>query len=211
MYGDSYLYTLQNPLPGIEAQPSTRSIREWHFVIIGDKDSAFSGGIYHGTISFPEDYPFSPPSGIRMRTPNGRFQKDHKICLSITSHHPESWSPSWSISTILLGFQSFFYSNERTSGVLSGISEREIRYLASHSVDFNKNDAEFCALFPHLLEKEPGVVAKRKAPDVQQQQQQQQKKKNKGMSTANQQTVENTHDNVEIVYICDDVIDLTAD
>lgn len=28
--------------------------------------------------------------------PNGRFEINKKICLSISGHHPESWQPSWS-------------------------------------------------------------------------------------------------------------------
>jgi len=28
--------------------------------------------------------------------PNGRFETQTKICLSISNHHPEHWQPSWS-------------------------------------------------------------------------------------------------------------------
>jgi hypothetical protein len=28
--------------------------------------------------------------------PNGRFETQTKICLSISQHHPEHWQPSWS-------------------------------------------------------------------------------------------------------------------
>lgn len=34
--------------------------------------------------------------------PNGRWETNKKICLSISSHHPETWQPSWSIRTALL-------------------------------------------------------------------------------------------------------------
>lgn len=34
---------------------------EWHFTIRGAKDTPFEGGIYHGRIILPADYPFHPP------------------------------------------------------------------------------------------------------------------------------------------------------
>lgn len=39
--------------------------------------------------------------------PNGRFEVNKKICLSISGHHPESWQPSWSIRTALLALIAF--------------------------------------------------------------------------------------------------------
>ncbi|GFX19796.1 ubiquitin-conjugating enzyme E2 J1 [Trichonephila clavipes] len=39
--------------------------------------------------------------------PNGRFETNKKVCLSISGHHPESWRPSWSIRTALLAIIGF--------------------------------------------------------------------------------------------------------
>lgn len=64
------------------------------------------GGIYHGRITLPPEYPFKPPSFI-MLTPSGRFETNTKICLSISSHHPEHWQPSWSVRTALTALVSF--------------------------------------------------------------------------------------------------------
>ena len=50
----------------------------------------FEGGVYHGRILLPIDYPFKPPN-IVFLTPNGRFEAGKKICLSISAHHPEEW------------------------------------------------------------------------------------------------------------------------
>lgn len=47
-----------------------------------------------------------PPS-IIILTPNGRFETNKKICLSISGHHPESWQPSWSIRTALIAIIGF--------------------------------------------------------------------------------------------------------
>lgn len=68
---------------------------EWHFTVRGPDDTPFAGGIYHGRILLPTEYPFKPPS-IILLTPNGRFEVNKKICLSISAYHPEYWRPSWS-------------------------------------------------------------------------------------------------------------------
>lgn len=38
------------------------NIFEWQFAIRGPSDSEFEGGIYHGRIQLPAEYPFKPPS-----------------------------------------------------------------------------------------------------------------------------------------------------
>ena len=88
------------------AQPLEENLFGWHFTVRGPSDSDFEGGIYHGRIILPADYPMKPPNIIVM-TPNGRFQEGKKICLSISGHHPESWQPSWSIRTALLAIIGF--------------------------------------------------------------------------------------------------------
>eukprot|EP00884_Botryococcus_braunii_P016824 jgi/Botrbrau1/3825/Bobra.0183s0054.2 len=42
-----------------------------------------------------------------MLSPNGRFETGIKICLSISSHHPEHWQPSWSVRTALTALIAF--------------------------------------------------------------------------------------------------------
>ena len=64
------------------------------------------GGIYHGRIILPPEYPFKPPSFI-MVSPSGRFETGVKICLSMSSHHPEHWQPSWSVRVALVALIAF--------------------------------------------------------------------------------------------------------
>eukprot|EP00955_Chlamydomonas_euryale_P118540 366548-Chlamydomonas_euryale.AAC.2 len=45
-----------------------------------------------------------------MLTPSGRFETSTKICLSISSHHPEHWQPSWSVRTALTALIAFMPS-----------------------------------------------------------------------------------------------------
>jgi ubiquitin-conjugating enzyme E2 J2 len=84
----------REPLPHVTAHPSPASLLEWHFVLEGDVDTDFRGGVYHGKIVFPPTYPFNPPS-LSLYTPNGRFSTGVKLCLSMTDYHPESWNPLW--------------------------------------------------------------------------------------------------------------------
>ncbi|KAL3623262.1 Ubiquitin-conjugating enzyme E2 32 [Castilleja foliolosa] len=86
-----------NPSDDFMSLPLEENIFEWQFAIRGPRDSEFEGGIYHGRIQLPAEYPFKPPS-FMLLTPNGRFETQTKICLSISNHHPEHWQPSWSDS-----------------------------------------------------------------------------------------------------------------
>ena len=44
------------------AQPLEDNLFEWHFTIRGPVDSEFDGGVYHGRITLPPEYPMKPPS-----------------------------------------------------------------------------------------------------------------------------------------------------
>lgn len=39
---------------------------EWHFSVRGPPDSDFDGGVYHGRIVLPPEYPMKPPSIILL-------------------------------------------------------------------------------------------------------------------------------------------------
>lgn len=94
---------------GYQAKPSEDDIFEWHFMFHGPPDTDFSGGVYTGRINLPGEYPFKPPE-IRILTPNGRFELNKKICLSISNYHPEHWQPSWDIRTIITALIAFMPS-----------------------------------------------------------------------------------------------------
>ncbi|KAL4297127.1 hypothetical protein GQ457_12G005120 [Hibiscus cannabinus] len=99
-----------NPSDDFMSLPLEENIFEWQFAIRGPRDSEFEGGIYHGRIQLPAEYPFKPPS-FMLLTPNGRFETQTKICLSISNHHPEHWQPSWSVRTALVALIAFMPTN----------------------------------------------------------------------------------------------------
>ena len=121
-----------------------------HYVIRGPEGSPYHDGIYHGKLRFPPDYPFKPPS-IYMITPNGRFKPNTRLCLSISDFHPDTWNPTWNLSTILTGLLSFMLENNSTYGSII-TTKREKQILARKSLAYNLNDSQFCELFPDIAD-----------------------------------------------------------
>ena len=83
-----YIKLQKEPIPLGIAAPLESNILEWRFVIQGIEE--YSGGIYQGKFVFPREYPSKPPA-IMFITPNGRFEINKRICLSISDFHPETW------------------------------------------------------------------------------------------------------------------------
>lgn len=145
-----YRRLTKDPIPYLTAQPLPSNILEWRYVVRGPADTPYEGGIYHGKIVFPFDYPYKPPS-LYILTPNGRFKTNTSLCLTITSFHPDSWNPSWSISSILNGFLSFMCDTSATFGSIE-TSFAQKRKFAYDSLAFNIQDSTFCELFPEITE-----------------------------------------------------------
>ncbi|CAG7888077.1 hypothetical protein BRARA_A01925 [Brassica rapa] len=121
-----------NPSDDFMSLPLEENIFEWQFAIRGPSETEFEGGIYHGRIQLPSDYPFKPPSFLLL-TPSGRFETNTKICLSISNYHPEHWQPSWSVRTALVALIAFMPSNP--SGAIGSVDypKEERRALATKS------------------------------------------------------------------------------
>lgn len=98
-----------------------------------------------------------------MRTPNGRFAVDTRLCLSMSDFHPETWNPLWKVSTILSGLLSFMLEEEITNGSVAGSPELRRRY-AHESLAFNLQDPAFRRLFPQFVE-----MQQKQQPPLQQQ------------------------------------------
>ena len=118
---------------------------EWHFLFKGMKDTPFEGGEYHGTLVFPENYPFSPPS-IRFITPNGRFKTNEKVCFDLSDFHPECWKPAYTVSAVLQGVYSFMMSETTDTVGSLNVDEDEVRELAGKSREFNLKDGAYSDL-----------------------------------------------------------------
>ncbi|XP_017873241.1 PREDICTED: ubiquitin-conjugating enzyme E2 J2 [Drosophila arizonae] len=144
-----YMRLKRDPLPYITAEPLPNNILEWHYCVKGPEDSPYYGGYYHGTLLFPREFPFKPPS-IYMLTPNGRFKTNTRLCLSISDFHPDTWNPTWCVGTILTGLLSFMLESTPTLGSIESTSYDK-QMFAQKSLAFNLRNANFCELFPDIV------------------------------------------------------------
>ncbi|KXS13767.1 ubiquitin-conjugating enzyme [Gonapodya prolifera JEL478] len=105
--------TLHAP-EGITAGPlSEDNYLVWEALICGPEDTPLEGGVFTAILTFPRDYPLSPPQ-MRFTTPlyHPNIYPDGRVCISIL-HAPgedpnmyesssERWSPVQSVEKILL-------------------------------------------------------------------------------------------------------------
>ena len=92
--------------PRILVAPNETNILEINFVIEGTSETPYEGGVYHGKLLFPKEYPLKPPvrcvvygisthshspltaripllaQNIIILTPNGRFAPNRSLCVS---------------------------------------------------------------------------------------------------------------------------------
>eukprot|EP00026_Physarum_polycephalum_P018710 Phypoly_transcript_20399.p1 GENE.Phypoly_transcript_20399~~Phypoly_transcript_20399.p1 ORF type:complete len:180 (+),score=27.08 Phypoly_transcript_20399:120-659(+) len=103
-----------NPPEGITAGPIEEdNFFEWEALIMGPPGTAYDGGVFTSTLTFPYDYPLNPPKmkfTCEMWHPN--VYPNGEVCISIL-HPPgedpnqyessaERWSPVQSVEKILL-------------------------------------------------------------------------------------------------------------
>ncbi|CAF1203234.1 unnamed protein product [Adineta steineri] len=156
-----YRRLAKDPVPYLTAQPLSSNLLEWRYVVRGPSETPYEGGIYQGKIVFPVEYPYKPPS-IYILTPNGRFKTNTSLCLTITSFHPDSWNPSWSISSILNGFLSFMCDTSATFGSIDTTYAQK-RKFAYDSLAYNIQDSIFCELFPDITDEIKKILEERTA------------------------------------------------
>ncbi|PFH31451.1 ubiquitin-conjugating enzyme subfamily protein [Besnoitia besnoiti] len=143
----------QGGVPYVDICPDIDDLLTWHFVLHDlPADSPYHGGVYHGKLVFPPNYPFAPPS-IFMLTPSGRFSVNQRLCMSMSDFHPESWNPSWRLETLVTGFLSFMLdaADPATHGSIS-TSHAQRRRLALQSFAENKRHKNFATMFPHFVD-----------------------------------------------------------
>ncbi|KAJ6432681.1 hypothetical protein OIU84_019844 [Salix udensis] len=104
----------KNPVDGFSAGlVDETNVFEWSVTIIGPPDTLYEGGFFNAIMSFPQNYPISPPT-VRFTSevwhPN--VYADGKVCISIL-HPPgddpngyelatERWSPVHTVCDSLM-------------------------------------------------------------------------------------------------------------
>ena len=134
----------------IRLSPIENNFLEWHFSFTGMKSSNFEGGVYHGRILLPPDYPRKAPS-ICIYTPNGRWEVGKDICLSASSYHQETWDLNWNLRTLVLGLRGHMITQPREIGGITTTPERQ-RILATLSQSYycKQCDTLHAELLNHL-------------------------------------------------------------
>tara|TARA_B100000902_G_C27285533_1_gene904217 strand:+ start:1055 stop:1747 length:693 start_codon:yes stop_codon:yes gene_type:complete len=101
---------------GIYIEFNEENLFEAKAMIVGPKDSLYDGGFLFFNITFPKNYPYSPPTlkyisqNIVRIHPN--LYVNGKVCLSILgTWSGEKWSSIMDITTILLTIQSLLDNN----------------------------------------------------------------------------------------------------
>lgn len=106
--------------------PLTTNLRHWHFSFRG-AGGLYGGGVYHGRILLPRDYPMSPPR-VQLWTPSGRFRTHEDICLSASAYHPESWTPRWTVAGLVRALRHHMLTPPTEVGGMTSTADRTLRY-----------------------------------------------------------------------------------
>ena len=123
----------------IYAKPLEANIFIWNYMLIGNQEPY--NGYYHGTLTFPREYPMKPPS-IKMITPNGRFKTNIPFDIYICALPDNAWKPSWSIERILQDLYSLMFEEVNSvGGINNTLQQRKI--YAIESYHFNKTNPVF--------------------------------------------------------------------
>jgi ubiquitin-conjugating enzyme E2 G1 len=113
---------MKKPVDGFSAGlVDDSNIYEWQVTVMGPPETYYEGGFFNAILSFPSDYPSSPPTckfTSDMWHPN--VYKDGRVCISIlhtAGDDPhgyetaaERWSPVQSVETIMLSIISMLSS-----------------------------------------------------------------------------------------------------
>ena len=107
--------------------PLGKNLLRWHFSVMGPTHSVYEGGIYHGRVLLPKTYPSSPPR-IQVLTPSGRFITGEDICLSASSFHPESWTPRWTVLSLVEALRLHMLTTANEIGGKNDTPEQRRKY-----------------------------------------------------------------------------------
>ena len=140
-----YISIQKEKIPYVFTVPDSSNWLIWHFVIHG-LSSPYTEGVYYGQLEFT---PSSPPS-MKLITPNGRFESNKTICTTHSSYHPESWTPAWSVRTILIGLVSHMLGNDGGIGTISTNNLTKTQ-LAKSSMAWNLKNGKFLQVFAEYL------------------------------------------------------------
>ena len=111
----------KKPVDGFSAGLVGDSLFEWAVTVMGPPDTLYEGGFFNARLTFPPDYPQSPPTcRFTSEVWHPNVYADGRVCISIL-HNPgddptgyerasERWSPVHTVETIMLSIISMLSS-----------------------------------------------------------------------------------------------------
>eukprot|EP00049_Salpingoeca_infusionum_P027052 m.30010 g.30010 ORF g.30010 m.30010 type:complete len:166 (+) comp9230_c0_seq1:106-603(+) len=104
---------MQSTTPGVLAGPVDESdFFKWEALIAGPEGTPFEYGVFRAILTFPRDYPHSPPTmKFTSKIVHPNIYTDGKVCISILhagvdpsgyEKSCERWSPVQSVEKVLL-------------------------------------------------------------------------------------------------------------
>jgi ubiquitin-protein ligase len=155
-------YVFKNPLTdnGIYYCHDEEDILKGYAMIMGPEGTPYFGGYYFFELSYPSDYPFSPPK-VKYMTNDGltRFNpnlyKCGKVCVSIlNTWSGDKWSACQTINSVLLTLCSLL--NDTPLLNEPGVNKLSKDYVPyNKSIEYTNIDFAICALLDKSNNKIP--------------------------------------------------------
>ena len=109
----------KDPIENLVFDMNQNNVFDWSFVLIGPKDSFYEGGVFEGSLIFPQTYPDNPPEvKFKSKIFHPNVYADGKICISIlhegidnTGYEQEfeRWRPIQNIRTVFVSIVSLLF------------------------------------------------------------------------------------------------------
>eukprot|EP01125_Pyxidicula_operculata_P013392 TRINITY_DN443_c0_g1_i1.p1 TRINITY_DN443_c0_g1~~TRINITY_DN443_c0_g1_i1.p1 ORF type:complete len:1172 (+),score=270.57 TRINITY_DN443_c0_g1_i1:16-3531(+) len=131
----------QNPLPMISADILNNNLCYWHCNIVGPRRTRYENCVFHISMTFPSNYPSSPPEINVLHYLAHPNVHNNRICLDMTdgiSSGPYTgWSSAYTIQSILVQLQSFLFDEN-----LDDIDPSDIELAVRGCKEFKCTDCE---------------------------------------------------------------------
>ncbi|KAK2807595.1 hypothetical protein FQN51_000028 [Onygenales sp. PD_10] len=144
--------------PWVNIELNNDDIFNWNIaLIVLNPESLFYGGYFKATMTFPPNYPFSPP-GFKFNTPifHPNIYVDGRLCISIL-HSPgedemsgesaaERWSPAQRVESVLISILSLLDDPEVSSpanvdaGIVLRRDPEKYKRIVAGDVEKSKED-----------------------------------------------------------------------
>ncbi|KAI0637389.1 ubiquitin-conjugating enzyme [Trametes polyzona] len=92
-----------NPLEGLTVEPNEDNLFEWKCSIKAASNSPYKGGMFHFTLTLPENFPFKAPSvTFTTKIYHPGINEEGHICVPVLR---DQWKPTVTLSSVLSTIQ----------------------------------------------------------------------------------------------------------